>query len=111
MDSEQDGGIGQQRKRQPLQEKDVAVVWYKYLEQQCSNDKERRHQMTIDTADKFCDLPHGCNVRGNIQRIGNQQQQDDALEHNRRERRLDICGKSLAGDPPNLRAHGLDRGH
>jgi hypothetical protein len=33
------------------------------------------------------------------------------LEHDWRERGLDIRSQSLAGDPSNLRAHGLDRGH
>jgi hypothetical protein len=33
MDGEQHGGIGQQRKRQPLQEEDVAVIWHEDLEQ------------------------------------------------------------------------------
>ena len=67
--------------------------------------------MTIEPADELSDFPHDRDVGGNIERVGNQQQQDDALEHDRRERRLDIGGKPFAGDPADLRAHGLDRRH
>ena len=87
------------------------MIRHEDLKHQGYNDNDRRHQVTIETADELRDFPHGCDVGGNIQRIGDQQQQDDAHEHARRERGLDVGGKALAGDPPDLRAHGLDRGH
>jgi len=35
--------------------------------------------MTIEPADELSDFPHDRDVGGNIERVGNQQQQDDAL--------------------------------
>ena len=86
MDGKQDGGLGQQRKRQPLQEKYVTVIRYEDLKQQCSKHEGCRHEMAVDAADEFRDFPHGSNVCGNIERIGNQQQQDNELKHDRGER-------------------------
>ena len=111
LDREQDGGIGQQRKRQPLQEKHVAVIRHKNLKQQRYNDKNSGHEVAIKAADEFGNLSHGSDVRGDVQRVGYQQQQDDAFQHDRRESRLDVGGQSLAGRPPDLRANDLDRRH
>jgi hypothetical protein len=111
MYGEKHGGIGRQRKRQPLQEEDVSMIGHENLKQQRYGHKDHSHEVATDTADKFCDFPHGRDIRSNIQRVGDQQQQDHALEHDRRERGLDIGSESLAGNPSDLRAHGLDRGH
>ena len=57
------------------------------------------------------DFAHGGDVGGDVEGIGDQQQQHDALKHDRRKRGLDVGGQPLAGDPADARAHGLDRRH
>ena len=111
VDREQHRGVGQQRERQPFQESDVAVVGDEHLQHQRYQHEDDRHQVTIDAGDEFRDLAHGGDVGGDVERVGDQQQQHDALEHDRRERGLDVGGESLAGDPADARAHGLDRRH
>ena len=111
VNREQDRGVGQQGERQPLQEEDVTMIGDEHLQQQRSEHEERRHEMAIEAGDELRDFPHGGDVGGDVEGIGDQQQQHDAVEHDRRERGLDVGGKSLAGDPADARAHGLDRGH
>jgi hypothetical protein len=108
---EKDGGIGQQRKRQPFQEKDVSVIRHENLKQKRYSHKNRGHEVAIGAADQFCDLSHGRDIGRDIQRIGDQQQHDHALEDDGRKRGLDIGSQPFAGDPSDLRAHRLDRGH
>ena len=67
--------------------------------------------MPIEAGDEFPDFPHGSDVGGNVERIGDQQQQYNALKHDRRKRGLDVGGESLPGNPADVRAHGLNRGH
>ncbi len=111
VNREQHRRVGQQRECQPLQEGDVTVIGDEHLQQQRSDHEEHRHQMTIEAGDELRDFPHGRDVGRDIEGIGDQQQQHDALEHDRGERGLDIGGKPFPGDPADARAHGLDRRH
>ena len=95
VNREQHGGVGQQRDGQPLQKEDVAVIGNEYLQQQCPEHEEGRHEMAIDAGDEFRDFAHGGDVGGDIERIGDQQQQHDALKHDRRKCGLDVGGESL----------------
>ena len=60
--------------------------------------------MAIDAGDQFRDFSHRGDVGGDVEGIGDQQQQHDALQHDRRERRLDVGGKSFPVTRP-MRAH------
>ncbi len=111
MNREQDRGVGQQGEGQPLQEEDVAMIGDEHLQQQRSEHEEHRHEMAIEAGDELRDFSHGGDVGGDVEGVGDQQQQHDALKHDRRERGLDVGGKSFPGDPADARAHGLDRGH
>ena len=46
----------------------------KNLEQQRSDHKYRRHKMTVHACNKLRDVPHGGDVGGDIESIGEQQQ-------------------------------------
>ena len=111
VDREQHRGIGQQRQRQPFQEEDVAVVGHEHLQHKRREHEQRRHQVAIDAGDQLRHLAHRGDVGGDVERIGDQQQQHDALQHDRRERRLDVGGQPLAGDAADARADRLDRRH
>ena len=101
----------QQREREPFKEEDIAVIRDKHLKHQCSDYEEQRHEMTIETRDELRDFSHGCDVGGDIESIGDQQQKHDALEYRWRECGLDVGGKPFSSDPPDARAHRLDRRH
>ena len=81
------------------------------LQEQRPKHEEQRHQMPIDTGDEFPDFPHSSDVSGNIERIGDQQHQYNALKHDWRKRGLDVGGESLSRNSADVRAHGLNRGH
>ncbi len=111
MNREQHRGVGQQGEGQPFQEKDIAVIGNENLQKQRSEHEKRRHEMAIEPADELAHLPHGGDVGGDVQRIGDQQQQHDGLKDHRREGRLDVGGETFPRDPADARAHRLDRGH
>ena len=111
VDGEQHRRVGQQRKGQPLQEVDVAVIGDEHLQQQRQQHEEQRHQAAIEAGDQLADLAHGRDVGGDVEGVGDQQQQHDAVQHDRRERRLDVGGEAFAGDPADARADRLDRRH
>ena len=111
MDREQHRGVGEQRKGQPLQVGDIAVVGDEHLQQQRQEHEEQRHQAPIDAGDEFADFSHRRDVGGDVERVGDQQQQHDALQDDRRERRLDVGGEAFSGDPADPRANRLDRRH
>jgi hypothetical protein len=67
--------------------------------------------MAIEAGDELRDFPHGCDVSGDVQGIGDQQQQHYPLEHDRRERGFDVGGKSFSRDTTNARTHGLNCRH
>ena len=73
--------------------------------------RKRRHEMAVQARDQLRNFPHCGNVGGDVEDIGDEQQHHDALEHDPRERGLDLRGKSFSGNPPDEPAHGLDRGH
>jgi hypothetical protein len=87
------------------------MIREEYLQKQCSEYEQRRHEMAIEAAYELSHFPYGGDIGGDVQGVGDQQQQHNALKHNRRERRLDVGGESFPGDPADARAHGLNRGH
>jgi hypothetical protein len=60
--------------------------------------------MAIESGDQFRSFAHCCDVGGDIERVGQQQQEHDCLEHKWRERDADICSKPFASDPTDPRA-------
>ncbi len=74
MNREQNGCVGEQAERQPLQKANVAMIGDEYLQQQRCDHEDRRHEVAIESGDQLCDFPHGGDIRGDIERIGDQQQ-------------------------------------
>jgi hypothetical protein len=46
------------------------VIGDEHLRQQRSDHEEPRHEMTIETADQFCDFPHRSNVGRDVDGCG-----------------------------------------
>ena len=87
------------------------MIGDEHLQQQRYEHEERRHEVAIETCDELRYFPNRRDVRGDVEGIGDQQQDHDALKHDRRERGLDVGGESLPGDSADARAHRLNRSH
>ena len=81
------------------------------LQRERCEHEQRRHQVAIEAGDQFRHFAHCGDVGRDIEHIGDQQKQHDALKNDRWERRFDIGGESPPGDPADARAHRLDRRH
>ena len=87
------------------------MIGDEHLQQKRSEYEKPSHDMAIEARDQLRNFPHRGNVGGDVENIGDEQQQHDALEHDARERGLDVRGKSFSGNPPDEPAHGLDHRH
>ena len=63
------------------------------LQQQSDHGEKHRHQMAIPAGYKFDRFAHGGEIGGDIEGIGYQEQIDDAEQHDRRKRRLNVGGE------------------
>lgn len=94
---EQHGHISEQRERQPFQEKHVAIVGHENLQDERHRHEHRGHDVPVDSGHERAGLSHGGEIRGDIERVGDEQREYDAAQHERRKRILDVGRESLAG--------------
>ena len=103
--------IGEQTQGQPLQHRDVTPV----VEEDLRRDREHAEHHDVDNAraadQKLGGIGHGAEIGGDVDDIGDEQQQDDEIQQQRRIMPADIAGNAAPGDAADPAGDFLDRGH
>ncbi len=111
VNGEEHRRVREQRQRQPLQERHIAMVGHEDLQQQRQHHEECGHEVAIEARHQLGNFAHGGDICSDVERIREQQQPDHALQNHGRKRELDVGGQSLAGRAADERAHELNRRH
>ena len=103
--------IGQQRERQPLEERRIARKGDEDL--QAEGDEREQHDVDLARAagDQLERVAHGAKIGGDVERVGGGEQADDEVEQRPREVLADVGGEPVPGDPADTRADDLNADH
>ena len=103
--------IGEQRQRQPLQDRDVAGIAGEDL-QEHGDQAEGGHVEQLVAADQQPQArAHGAQVRADVDDVGHHQQSDDRIDHRVGVVLLQVAGDAAAGHPADAGADLLDGAH
>ena len=112
LDGEHRGDVRQQAERQPFQVAHVGGVRQKYLQRQAQHPEAERVQMRrADPGHQARRFAHRGDVGGDVDDVGQQQQDDDGVQQPRRIGAPDVGGQPAPGDPADARRHQLDADH
>ncbi|OJU14583.1 MAG: hypothetical protein BGN95_04530 [Sphingomonas sp. 66-10] len=111
MHDEQHGDIGKQRKCQPFQIEDIAMIRHEHLQEERCGNEQRGHEMAIEAEHELGRLPHCGDVGGDVEDVRQEQEQDQRPKDKGRKDAPDIGGEAHAGDPPQPRRQFLHRRH
>jgi hypothetical protein len=89
----------------------VGLVGQEDLEHQAEQAEGHRVDVGRSAHQQAQRLRHGRDVRGQVERVGQQQQADHGQQHPARETRPDVGGQAPPGDVSDARADDLDRDH
>ena len=110
-DCEDDGDIGEQRQRQPLQDPHRPLVREQHLrgDAECA---EAEHVERLGPADEKLDrLGHRGDVGGDVDRVRDDEQTDQSQRQPARADLVDVGSQALAGRPTDPRREHLDADH
>jgi hypothetical protein len=103
--------IGEEAKRQPFEDGDIAVVVEEYLRQD-GDRAERHHIKDAGSADeKLQRIGHGAKVGRDVDRIGDEEKNDKAPDIGRAVIPADIACDAMAGDATDAARDFLDGDH
>ena len=111
LDGEGDRDIGQQCQRQPFEPAHVGLITHVHLQRQAERAETRRIQPYRPSRDQMHRLRHRGDIRGQVERVGRQQQSDHGPQHYWRKIALDVGGQAAPRNAADARADELDRDH
>ena len=111
VDRQHQQHIGQQRHCEPLEVAHVASVRQEDLQQQANGAERDRVHMRRTADDEAQGIAHCGDVGGDVDRVGDDEQSDDTVQHGPRKVLADVCRKAVAGDAADARADHLDPDH
>ena len=87
------------------------MVRHEDLQEQRRGDEQRSHDVAVDARHQAPGLAHRGEIGRDVERVGDEQAEDHALQHDGRERGLDVRREPLAGCAADEGAHALDGRH
>ena len=105
------GDISEQRQRQPLEDVGIAHVGHADLKDHGQQCEEGSIHMGGPADDELHSGPHGVDVRGQIDRVCDEQQQDHRIRHPLRVVLAHVARDAPASDPADEGADLLNRRH
>ena len=111
LHGEDHADIGQQRKGEPLQQPDIAMVGHEHDRQQGEDREGHRVQARVAAQHQLGGSPHGGEVGAEIDGVGDEQQQHQQRHDTARKDLHHVAGKTAAGDAADAGADRLHRHH
>ena len=103
--------IGQECQCQPLEIAHVALVRKEHLQQQAGDAEDHAVDVRGSSHDEMQRIAHRGDVGRDVDRIGDDQQADDGIEHAARELSSDVGSEPMARHAADTGAHELDAHH
>ena len=112
-DLHREGGrdVGEQRQRQEFQDRRIAAIGDEDLQQGRAGGEDQRVLVIEPANDQRQRLRHRGDVGGDVEGVRDDQQSDQRQHQPARRHLHHVGSEALAGDPPDQRAHELDRDH
>ena len=111
MGGEDHRDVGEQRQRRPFENRCVAGVAYERLQQDTDDAEQHGVELGRSVDQQPCRRAHGAKVRAEIDHVGDEQQQDDAMQKPWRIMSTQVAGDADTRDASDPCADVLNDNH